>query len=194
MNGFDLYPVLILPGRKDLLHRHFAFTTRQILQSTFKRRDSRRGSLSYLNCLQTQHFSYITPIIAGSGDGAELELNSPMPYHGPRHSNKAPQTLPFFTMAQVLWTQSDIIHTDTAVRPHGTWEVAHYFPLIELWVILLDALQVRALRVGVPSGYIDASVHDDSPTLHPPLHHGRRLSPLTLFRVIALRHGSLSTD
>lgn len=80
------------------------------------------------------------------------------------------------------------------MRPHSTGEIAHYFPLIKIWVVFLNALEIRPLRVGVPAGDIDASVHDDGPALHPPLHHGRRLSPLVLLWVIALCNGGLPTN
>lgn len=139
------------------------------------------------------------PLIPGSGSGARLELKISNALACAEPQWRATPNCILFTMPQVmtwlvLWTQSDIIHTDASMRPHGTREIAHYFPLIKIWVVFLNALEIRPLWVGVPSGDVDAPIHDDSPALHPPLHHGRRLSPLILFRVIALCDCSLSTN
>lgn len=119
---------------------------------------------------------------------------------GPKAS-KGLQTLHSFllhpervTTWSFLWIQSDVIHTNTSVGPHGTWKVTHYFPLIKIWIIFLNALKICSLRVGISSSDINTSIHDDGTTLHPPLHHGRYLSPFILFRVIAFRDCSLSTN
>lgn len=87
----------------------------------------------------------------------------------------------------------DAIETHTAMRSSGGGEVAHDLPRVQFGVVLLDALQVRALGVGVAARHVDAAVDDGSATLHPPLLHRRHLPPLVPLGVVAVRDGGLTS-
>lgn len=78
------------------------------------------------------------------------------------------------------------------MRASGSGEVAHDFPGVQLGVILLDTLQIRALGVRVSTRHVDTAIDDRGTTLHPPLFHHRHLPPFVPLGVVAVSDGGLS--
>lgn len=84
------------------------------------------------------------------------------------------------------------MNTNTSMWSGRAGKSPHYLPRVQLWVILLNALQISPFGVGISPCYINTSIDYHSPTLHPPLLHHWYWSPLVSLCVIAVSDGRLS--
>lgn len=84
------------------------------------------------------------------------------------------------------------VNTNTSMWSGWAWKSPHNLPRVQFRVIFLNGLQIGPFWVGVSPCYINTTINDHRPTLHPPLLHHWYWSPFVSLYVVAVRDSRLS--